>query len=236
MSGTLHASHKGDVVQRGKQLDVGHPVENFAYGGLYVGVQVNGIHDQDIASSLCNGSNCLADSAKREAKTLSPMSGHQDDAQAIGRAQAVDGEARFLRRRACVSNRASITVFPVTICSPGLLLPGAGCSARLRWERNEIRHVGSEAAVDLFGEGIIFLPGAQAGFDVPNRNVAVVRSERGGKGRSRIALHKHHVWAFPPQDSGPARSGRPQSPRQDFVPPSSPLNRSRAAGRRLVSI
>ena len=95
MSGTLHTGDKGDIVQRSKQLDVGHSVENFAYRGLNVGVQMNRIHDQDIASSLCNGSNCFADRRNGSQNSLS-MSRYQDDAQPIGRAQAVDGKARIL--------------------------------------------------------------------------------------------------------------------------------------------
>ena len=73
----------------------------------------------------------------------------------------------------------------------------------------EIRKVGREAAVDLFGKGIMLLPRAQAGFDVPNRNVIVIRSERAGKGRGRVPLHKHQVRAFVPQDPvEPCQAGR----------------------------
>jgi len=73
----------------------------------------------------------------------------------------------------------------------------------------EIRKVGREAAVDLFGKGIMLFPRAQASFDVPNWNVAVVRSERGCKGRGRIPLHKHQGRALLPQDPvEPRQAGR----------------------------
>ena len=77
----------------------------------------------------------------------------------------------------------------------------------------KIRKLGRKAAVDFFGKGIVFLPRAQAGFDVPNRNVVVVRSERGGKGRGRVPLHKNHGRAFFDAGLGRAPSGRPASPR-----------------------
>ena len=62
----------------------------------------------------------------------------------------------------------------------------------------KIREVSREAAVDFFWKWIILPSRTQAGFDVPNWNVVVVRSERGGKGRGRIPLHKHHGRAFLP--------------------------------------
>ena len=63
-----------------------------------------------------------------------------------------------------------------------------------------MQKVSCEAAVDFFGEGVIFLTRAQTSFDMPNRNVVVIRGERSSEGRRRIALHKNYVWAFVLQD------------------------------------
>ena len=52
----------------------------------------------------------------------------------------------------------------------------------------------------FFRKWIVLLPRAQAGFDVPNRDMVVVRSERGGKGCGRISLDKHQGRAFLAQD------------------------------------
>jgi len=84
-------------------------------------------------------------------------------------------------KRAYVINRASITVFPVTEMFSGLIPSRSKYPRGFRGSEMEIRKVGRDAAIDLFGEGIILLLRAQACFDVPNRNVVVVRRERGGK-------------------------------------------------------
>ena len=101
-----------------------------------------------------------------------------------------------------MSNRASTTVFPVTHMLSGFTPREAGSSARLRWERNGKSDMWVvRRRLTSSGKGSLFFPGPQAGFDVPDRNMAVVRSKRGSKRRSCVALHKHHVGPFPPQDS-----------------------------------
>ena len=112
-------------------------------------------------------------------------------------------------KRAYVINRASITVFPVTEMFSGLIPSRSKYPRGFRGSEMEIRKVGRDAAIDLFRKGIILLPGAQACFDVPNRNVVVVRRERGGKRSGCIPLHKHQARAFVPQDPvEPRQAGR----------------------------
>jgi hypothetical protein len=65
----------------------------------------------------------------------------------------------------------------------------------------EIRKMRRETAVHLFGKWVVLLPSAQARFDVPNRNVMVVRSKCSREGSSRVALHKQQVWALLPKDT-----------------------------------
>ncbi len=61
-------------------------------------------------------------------------------------------------------------------------------------------HGGNAAGLSarhLFGERIISVVGAQAGFHMTHRNLVVKRGQGGGHHRHRVALHKEHIGSVP---------------------------------------
>ena len=52
---------------------------------------------------------------------------------------------------------------------------------------------GGENAIQLFGERLVEIPGAQPGFDVRDRNTAVEGGQGAAEGGRRVALHYRHI-------------------------------------------
>jgi hypothetical protein len=53
-----------------------------------------------------------------------------------------------------------------------------------------------QLAIDLFREGLVLVPSAQAGFDVGNFDALIESRQRTHQRRRRIALHQHPVGFF----------------------------------------
>ncbi len=72
-------------------------------------------------------------------------------------------------------------------------LRAAGSGGTIRWGKMQIGDHAGHPAVDLFGERLPFIVGAQTGLHMPDPDAVVISQQGGRHDRGGIALHQHPI-------------------------------------------
>jgi hypothetical protein len=181
------------VIERIQQMHVRQPRQNPENALPHPRVQVNRIDEFGLGMKRGDFLDRHASLRKRRAPALPPMEGHEhrsafeiDPGERPGNVFGL----RDLAHRQKERIHHGVAHHEDVLGDPFLLQVGGG---RLRVREMKLRQMADERPADLLGERRLPVVAPEARLDVPDRNLADARRERGGKRAHGIALDEYHV-------------------------------------------